>query len=327
MLKVEIDNLIKSMPSTLQVPSNTCKVEAFTKVIGYNEATYILNNCHFEFQRSVGKAQVNFLADQMANKRFHPTSAMIFSVFEDRFELVNGYHTLNAIITSQCAYNMVIVCFYVDSTDETREIYTHIDIGKTRVASQRLKALDLSSDLGVPNTIVGRATSAMRYISNGFPAAYVSKKFAIEDEKKLLLIWKDEIFLFYELLSSCSLSSFIKNRALIAPVLSLYLIVMRYDFDNAVEFISGVVEGANLDDSDPRWVLRERLIETARSKGKRINVNNGHISRAVAKCWNNFVTGEKIKVIRITGSMVQNNIVLYNTPLDGSINTFDFMKV
>jgi hypothetical protein len=308
------------------------KIKTEVETIDAKRATWLLENCHFEFQRdtntSTAKNWIDFLARQMIKGRFHPTSPLIFAVSKNnKFNyLLNGYHTLKAIVKSDCTFIMVIVTFYVENKKEASVLYTHIDIGKNRTGSQRLTALEIAKELDVKITYIGKATSAIRYIVSGFPNSHAKTMLAIEDEVYFLREWKAEIFFYFDIYKEVTVSEAMKQRVLIAPVLAPSIVVLRYDFDNATTFIKRMMNGAGLDSDSPILKFRDRLIETRRLAGSTNVVTQGHLSRAFAKTWNAFVKGQSMAQLKVGNKEVEKNIILNNTPLDGSKDTFQFMK-
>jgi hypothetical protein len=304
-------------------------VKADVRKISKEQASYFLSHCHYKYQRNTQKKQVAFLSDQMIRGRFHPTAPIIFADCKssNNLYLLNGYHTLNAIVNTDCIYDMVIVTFNVSSDKEASAIYTHIDIGRNRSGKDRLKATEIADEVGVSGHHIGRSVSALKYMAAGFPADFAKGKIAIEDELNLIREWKEEVYFFFEFFNNSQGPKHIKSRVLIVPVLCLSFIIFRYDIDNAIEFLSRVIDGIGLSGSDPRLKLRDRLIETTRTVDNRKKVSNGYIANSFARCWNSYIKGEELQFFRITPAQMQRNLILENTPLDGSIKTFDFMKV
>lgn len=312
---------------------NNYKVEAEVKRIDAKMATWILENCHFEFQRdtntSSSKNWINFLAVQMTKGRFHPTSPLIFALSDDnKFNyLINGYHTLKAVIKSNSSFDMVISTFSIKDKKEASILYTHIDIGKNRTGAQRLSAMEAAKELGIKSSYVGKSISAIKYIISGFPNNRLMPILATEDELDLLREWKAEIFFFFDIHKEVTMTTVMRERVLISSVLAPSLVVLRYDFDNATNFLRSMMDGAGLNPDSPILKFRDRLIETRRIKGLiGTGATKGYLSRAFARSWNTYVDNGDMSRLVVRDSEIEKNIVLKNTPLDGSRDTFQFMK-
>ena len=124
----------------------------------------------FDFQRKMKLARVEELAGEMLADNFEPgTTINIAELMNStRFVLINGQHTLQAIIDSGLPQWLTIVRRRVKNLAEAGVSYSRIDIQATRRPAQRLKALNLPEIEKLSNQQCSSLISAIKLLLADF---------------------------------------------------------------------------------------------------------------------------------------------------------------
>jgi hypothetical protein len=281
--------------------------------------TFLSEKYYYEFNRTLNKMHVDFLADAMKKKRFDPTAQIALGcVPNDQDYLINGQHTLHAIIKSGLPQRLNIVRYNVRDYTDVHSLFSHYDIGKMRTFADSVKAFEVSKNTGLLHTQITLTAGALRYMKSGFPKTSPTVKFSSEDMIKLIYDWKEEALLVFNQFKGGEVKVCIRLRT--AASLSVLLVISKYHPIKGSEFIAKVATDDFLKTGDPRKSLNRYMRETGanpRETGHR-PVTNGQVSRAVAKAWNKFFSGVTVKNIRVHKSEVDKNIVIKGTPYNGT---------
>ena len=101
-----------------------------------------------------------------------------------------------------------------------------------------------------------------------------------------------------------------------SAVLSVLLVILKYNEEQGSEFISKVATDNGLMVGDPRKALNRYLRQTTTKPyltGKK-GVNNEILARACAKAWNMYVAKETTDRIRIGQVERKSSIVIAGSP-------------
>jgi hypothetical protein len=272
----------------------------------------------YEFNRKVKDLHVEFLADAMIKGRFDPTAQIAFvRIPNDKDYLINGQHTLNAIIKSDLPQTLNVVRYTVSSYDEVHSLFSHYDIGSLRTFADSVRAFGVANSTGLNHTQITQTAAALRYMKSGFPRGAAQIKKSSEDMIKLIHDWNEEALLIFNLLAAGEKK--VNRRLKTSAVLSVLLVIMKYNPAKGAEFISQVASDDGLKVGDPRKALNRYLRDTSKNveaTGKKLAVN-GQLARACAKSWNKFIGNVNAKNINIRREEISKPIVIKGTPYTG----------
>lgn len=203
--------------------------------------------------------------------------------------ILDGQHRLTAVIKS----GMTIQTWIMDGLDD--DIFDTIDVGKRRSGSDTLGCL------GEKNTY--RLASALTLVDK-YMTGRVEKNVTYSNGEIEELLAK-----YPEVRDSIQTSG--KARMLILPSVldACHYLFSRKDPAAANLFFDRVTRGSGLDERDPEYVLRERLVANSLAKAK---LSKTHIFALCVKAWNHSRSGKKIQCLKLNmrdGKMVDFPVV------------------
>jgi len=279
---------------------------------------YLSEKYSYEFNRKVKPHHVEFLADAMEKGRFDPTSQIAFACIPNEKDyIINGQHTLSAIIKSNLPQTLNVVRYIVSSLDEVHSLFSHYDIGYLRSFADSVRAFGVADNTGLNHTQIKQTAAALRYMKSGFPRGSASVKKSSEDMIQFIYDWNEEALLIFNLLIAGEKKT--NRRLKTSAVLSVLLVIMRYNPAKGAEFVSQVASDDGLRVGDPRKALNRYLRDTSKNTittGKK-SATNGQLARACAKSWNKFISNVNAKNINIRREEVSKPIVIKGTPYTG----------
>ena len=123
-----------------------------TKITPQLATDYLSDKYHYPFNRNVKKLHVAFLADAMAKKRFDPTAQIAFAcVPNEKDYLINGQHTLKAIIKCDLAHTLNVIKYNVKTFDDVHSLFSHYDIGTNRTFGDSVRAFGVAERTEIPS--------------------------------------------------------------------------------------------------------------------------------------------------------------------------------
>jgi len=189
--------------------------------------------------------------------------------------LIDGQHRLMAIIESGCTIQTLVVEGIDSDAFDTK------DIGKRRTAADTLavngeaNCKSLAAALGVIDRyMTSRMDRAVRYENN---------------EIETLLEKYPEV---RESIKVCR-----KTKGMVpqATLVACHYLFARKDKAAADEFVENLLQGMNLSEGDPEYVLRERLLKNSLASAKMTSMS---IAAIIVKAWNAKRLGASIRLLR-----------------------------
>lgn len=104
------------------------------KTITPEIAQMMLLEYKYEFQRQVRESRVSYLAKEITHGRFLANTLFLCQNGEGKTYLLNGQHTLNAIVKSGVSLKLPVETFYVEDYTDIAKVYK-------RIAKQRNRKL------------------------------------------------------------------------------------------------------------------------------------------------------------------------------------------
>jgi len=281
--------------------ANTKKHDVSLVTITPDMARHWLLSRPYKGQRQLRAAHVKFLAEEMERKNFRPSAEIVFAVEEDRHFLVNGQHTLNAIVQCGIPQTLIVFCYQSGGEEDTAEIYGVIDTNLKRTANDLFSAMYLSDELAFTATNLNRVSAAAKLIGNKFLPRSSNNKEHPDDLVRRIREYAPAAHLFFDAVAELpgEMQSIFR-----ASSLSIALVTFRFsaqlfggekvrDFWRGVAFDDGIVTG------DARKVAHRHIL-TSSSTGsgpstRKTNMVSPYYSaRFMARCFNAYVEGEKL---------------------------------
>lgn len=311
--------------TTLLANRNQQKHSVEIMIVTPDQARYWLNSRPYRGQRPLRQQHVQFLAEEMIRGRFRPTAEVVFSVEDaDRHFIINGNHTLNAIV--QCGIPQVVTVFNYASTgsDDTAEAYGSIDTNLARNVNDLFAAMFLKEELGFTSTQLNRLGGGIKVIDMKFGTS--RGRLHQDDYLRLLRQYSPAAHDYFDLIVGAPQD--IYPSATRAASMGVALVTCRFSTqvfgkDKVFDFWKGVVFDDGIKTGDPRKVANRHLQLTGtvggghRKTGKGVKVvTQAHSSRYLANCFNAWVQGKNLQTTRVDDSTVP--IKILGTPFTGN---------
>lgn len=256
-------------------------------------------NWQFPNQRLLSKTNIERLAYEQG-KGYFVVGMPIFVCILPTGEkyLVNGNHTLEAIIKNGVGYPLTVIYLQVGSLAEAGRVYANLDIQKIRTLLQSIRAAGLSQD--VP--YLAKAKSAITVISNEFKNQSFSAN-GRTDIIEMLQDYTQHISTFASILHGKPNGT--AKYCFRAPVFAVALETIRYQPSAAFEFWELVASGEVLSPNPAKALLRW-FDNNKSTSGSSTQLQQ---AKACAVAWNAWFRGRHLVIVRPTG-----DFELFGTP-------------
>jgi hypothetical protein len=280
-----------------------------------------LANRVYSGQRPLKKGHVTFLAREMRNNTFIQGTQIHFARLEDRYYLVNGQHTLNAIFESETPTILTVHVTEVSTEDEVTRLYYHHDGGISRTNADTFRAVHFGERYNLNTKQVNTLAASAVYIENGFRTSIQQVRRTRDEVLQASERWATEMSEFVRVLGHRDNSKI--GPFLRAAVVSVGLVTTRFQPESSKEFWQGMAENDGLRKSDPRSILRNYLFEhnlIRRDGSAKKTVDNEYMSRTVSQLWNAFYHNDELhKRPPVMNRM--GPIKIAGTPYKGKVHT------
>lgn len=251
---------------------------------------------HFERQRDIDKSHVDQLVIQILNGHFVELTQIYICVLPDMSEyVVNGNHTLEALIKADIPYWLSIVYCPVHDLEEVARIYARFDIQKVRNWRARMRALGVGDLLGTARWSETYG-SAITCIFERFYHAQFDTQIRTDADIRAPIMreWQEYADLYVTCVSNGTTETIrlMRRSLFMAPAIEMF----RYQPSKAREFWSVFAEDNGLLSGDPRRALLQYM-RNLRNKDTH-TVSMRITIRAVALAWNAFFKGSELAVCK-----------------------------
>lgn len=293
----------------MPLPAITSEV----KLVSPELAKSIRAGCHFERQRKLSEANISRLAYEMSHGHFVQGTPIFFGVLPDKaMYLVNGNHTLEAIMSSTLPQLLTFIYHPCTDLEEVASLYATFDANKPRTWGDSLKAVGMGEKL----PYAPQVASAVRMILANFKSVSGTAK---RQGVATIANSKSEVFaklhdferparLIHDALAGAPGSN--QKLLLRVPVLAVLLEIARAQPSEAFNFIKDLAADDGLKLGDPRKTLLRFLTNNYTTQGD----DRFLMCRAVAQAWNAYYQERELQILR-PGSM--SNITLAGTRWTG----------
>lgn len=221
--------------------------------------------------RPLDRKHVIFLANEMLEGRWKKNGDTI--CFSKDGMLLDGQHRLSAIIMLGEPVSMLVV------RGLNPEVFSTKDIGKKRTPADTLAVM---GEINCKKT--ASALSVLeRYMSGRMNSGSRLRTTQIAE---LLSKYPD----IRESVAFCEYTPLLPASSLVA----CHYLFSQKDREAADKFVRKMIDGNNLDEGDPIFILRKRLLENATSKKKH---RAHHMTALVIKAWNLMRRGKTRSVL------------------------------
>lgn len=256
---------------------------------------YIAKN--FLRNRNRSPKYVAHLAHLMESGQFlgKITPPLVFCILNNTEILIDGQHRLAAVVKSGAVLPLKVERIPVKNEEELASFFGKFDIPRRRTLGDTIGGAAFDTEIGTSKRNLGRAATAIRVIKSGFPSNHILKRYSDAEIMELIRGWKDQILPLVATLEGTN--SVIRQRLEISPVLSVFLVILRYEPEEGIKFLDAVVSPNGLSTGDPPLELAFWLRETKYKDNFNKGAGPGDLSRSVAKAWHAYRSGKKLKHI------------------------------
>lgn len=292
--------------------------ESTTEIIEMSPsaASHILQTARYEDQRSIDWGWVRQYALAMEQERFRPCSLISYALHAGQRILVNGQHTLEAIVLSDETYPVREEVFPVDTPEDIALLYGTFDQHRRRSNSQIYRAYRLDEQANLGKTHIVWIGASMPMVMSGFtPWPTQARGFGVfmRDQwikAQCITSWANEARIYFEVIHNCP--SEISQPLRRAAVLAVALVTLRHTGTDAEDFWMQVAMGSGLTRGDARLTLHHFLRE------KSAKEYDAHIyARFVASAWNAAYDKRSLKKLVVQETSGDKPIRIAGTPHDG----------
>jgi hypothetical protein len=271
---------------------------------------------NYEHQRNISRSTVEFYAEEMRRQTFTQGTPLHFVRWHDSLHLVNGQHTLSAVVASGSPQILTLV---YTSEDPAHAYYRH-DRQRRRTTSDMFRSLDLGSELGLTNTQMNQVATGIKVIRSKFLGmGYLSESIHPNELQEFLREYSEAAGLYYE--SIAGKPHYMRPMERSATVAVALATFKHADVEKADAFWHSVAMDDGLSQSDPCKVSVVHLTTTRLGGGRSLGMTSRSVAyscRYLGHCWNAFYAGRSITQSKVKPEHEKKAISLLGTPYDGS---------
>lgn len=278
-------------------------------------ARALRETAHYERQRPISDNHVHRLAAEMQAGRFIGGTQVHVCALGEQLSIVNGNHTLEAVMESKKVVPLSFLYTTVNSEAEIARIYANHDIGRARVWADAIRAAGMFADMDASHQFITTFGAALLPIQLGFRDVRVRsgargttpadiKAMSREARVALMREYRAQAEFYHLAVHMARPRVQLWMRR--ATVFSIALETFKYQPSTATEFWEGLAKDDGLKKSDPRKLLLTYLAENPSSGPSRLAQ-----IRATASAWNAYFDQRTISFLR---SGIDQPFVLRGTP-------------
>ena len=303
----------KRMPAGLIAKSEVIKVSP-------GKAQSFLENNNFHLQRSPRPAHIASLVSAMKNGEFPPGTAIYFVQTPKSLELIDGQHRFRAQIAADIDIDYTVITIVTEDIDAASSLYTQFDIGAKRSITDRMKALNLDSHIGLPAKQAHLLATGAPYLKYRFGKISSAQVTQMTPLQRLGIIKEYEkgAVLFFECMKPAE--KWITKAFMRPHFVALGAYLCQYAPDTARAFWTAIATNNCGATSDPRSQMFNlaQNVETESVALRRAVV----IAQAFIRGWNAMIEekeitaklspapfpSEQIKILGINAPSISNNM-------------------
>lgn len=257
------------------------KITISLETMHAEQALAILQHENFAGQRPLRSHHVGFLAQTMTHGRFIAGTTIHFVRWNGQRYLVNGQHTLSAIVQCDLPMTLTVHETTVEEEKGIADIYGRHDRGLPRQLSDSYGAHGFAVRYNLSKSRVEDFGGSLPLLLDGWRRGSTKNSLMRDQDIRILAMeaWVDEAMAFFGDVSFCP--AYLQRAVYRQAVLSVVLLTYRYTGADAVEFWKQVAQDNGLPTNHPAKTLIHFLLNTPAK-----HHNPPLYARYVASCWN-----------------------------------------
>lgn len=243
-------------------------------------ARAINKNCLFDRQRPMNMDHVKRLSEEMKRGWFLAGTPVFFCILPSKSQvLVNGQHTIEAVVQSGVTIPLTFIRQGVASLEEAAQAYACFDIQRSRTWMQAAQAQGLTDKI----PMLSAALPAMKYIMSNFGDGRDMASNTLQSRHARFDAVKEYQGSLMSLWTMLNETPIANQRAIRrSAVMAVAMMTTKAQPSMGEEFWGGMAKDDGLRVGDPRrTLLRYLLANTVRAAA-------GDMLRATALAWNAF---------------------------------------
>lgn len=295
---------------------NFIPVSAGAQNVTKEQAIIWLAECVYPHQRPRSESWTQVLAGMMNRGVFRASTDIAFADFQGKRFLVNGNHTLHAVLRADAPQDLLIVRMVCTTMQEVNEIYMRYDAGRLRNYHNIYRAMELTQTLQMTRTQVGELGASVGFLAAGFSKRGIISEMLKDGTLKanMMAAWSPEAHLFYDALAGCP--SEYKSLLATRSVMSLGLVTLRFQEEKARIFWEETSHPEEALDRNAPSSRLMRWLQQPKTYVKKIGVER-HV-RMVAEFWRAHSTAKRVSLKLLADVKGRNAIDLEGTLHDGA---------
>lgn len=269
-----------------------------------------LNHAIYKRQRRRAEWHVTRLAIEMEKGRFISGTQIHFGVLDGMLHLVNGQHTLAAIVRTGKAVQLTVLKTPVESEEELGQLYGRHDRHRGRTPHDAFLGLGMADRTGLAEQEVNALGTALRYVLNGFrrPSVHTNVEIATSADvlAEAMETWAESARLYFECVREARHG--MKGTFRRGPVVAVGIVTFHHQLAKAHDFWNGAAQDDGLHRLDPRRALNTFLLTNSSGHGDAITY-----IRNVANAWNKFYDDGELQFLR-PSDMGKIGVTIKGTP-------------
>lgn len=259
------------------------------------QATVWLKEANYERQRRVAPWQVERLSIEMQRGRFVAGTQIHFGVLNGCWRLVNGQHTLGAIVKSGIATPLTVLVTPVADDAELGGLYMRHDRHRARTPHDAFASLGLAATIGLGERQTSAFARGLKVVLNDFRRvgvhADVELATSLDWLADRMIKWAPVAQKYFTAINPAAPA--MKHRFERVPVLAIGLATFRNAEAKAEIFWRTAAEDDGLRRNDPRKAMLNVMIaKTAKAGDPLLYV------KTIAGLWNAFMEGRRVTNVR-----------------------------
>lgn len=250
------------------------------------EAATWVNDAQYPRQRPIREHHVEFLRYLAASGTLRHGTDISLAMLGSKPYVINGNHTLRALVRAQRPYWITLTEYAVDSMEDLDRLYMTFDRQLPRSPRDMLKAYGFADHVGLSQRQSEILFGAMRLVLSGLSheRAKATKDFGYMRDNEMLYVaalgWTDEARQYFEDIAGVAKRwhEFLRRQPLTAAAVILY----RYEPGRAETFWSQV---AHENHSSPQHPTRQ-LAKWLQDQAHRPHVKARDLISGVSLAWN-----------------------------------------
>jgi len=292
------------------------------RVVTPEIAKALRETCQYDRQRPISDAHVARLADEMQASRFIQGTQIHLVNLADQLAIINGNHTLEAVIASGLPQALTLLYTDVRNEDEAARLYARHDIGRSRNWADMTRASGLDKVIHLDKNYMNKFGGAIAWIicdfndphASGITTHSTKERIALKNRVRSRDIRMD-IMRDYREAADMYVAAVTKGRINVqrllqrAAVFSVGLETFKHQPSLGGEFWETMALDDGLKRNDPRKRLLNYLGDQVKYRAQ------PNLSRIVAFAWNAFFDKQE-EIGKLQGETSQ-PFVLKGTPWTG----------